>query len=103
MIISVRSKIWYEMVRNANHSLNARLLYTSENQSDQENVICFFYFLLDTTAPVINCTQDMVVSTDPGLYYATLNLTMPLGHGKRADQPRYYGFQFSAPHYQVFT
>ena len=28
----------------------------------------------------------MVVSTEPGLYYATLNLTMPVGHGKRAEQ-----------------
>ena len=50
------------------------------------HIYAFFCFLTDTKPPVINCTQDMVVSTEPGLYYATLNLTMPVGHGKRAEQ-----------------
>ena len=36
----------------------------------------------DITPPVLNCPRDIWVNTDPGLYYATLNLTMPLGTGK---------------------
>ena len=62
-----------------NPKLNSRLVYCSRFYG-------MFFSLTDTKPPVINCTEDMVVSTEPGLYYATLNLTMPVGHGKRAEQ-----------------
>ena len=40
-----------------------------------------FYFL-DTTPPQINCPENVIINTDPELYYATLNLSLPNGFGK---------------------
>ena len=37
---------------------------------------------LDTTPPQIHCPSDMIVKTDPELYYATLNMSLPKGLGK---------------------
>ena len=33
------------------------------------------------TPPVINCPEDVTVNTDPGLYYATVNISMPTAFG----------------------
>ena len=40
-----------------------------------------FYFI-DTTPPQINCPENVIMNTDPELYYATLNLSLPNGFGK---------------------
>ena len=37
---------------------------------------------LDTTPPQIHCPRDVIVKTDPELYYATLNMSLPKGLGK---------------------
>ena len=41
----------------------------------------FFIILLDTTPPEVNCPQNLTVTTDPEMYFATLNISLPNGTG----------------------
>ena len=37
--------------------------------------------ILDVTPPVLSCPENITVSTDDGLHYATLNMTLPVSQG----------------------
>ena len=44
-------------------------------------------YFTDITPPQIDCPADVVVNSDPGLYYATLDLNMPKGKDNSGIPP----------------
>ena len=47
----------------------------------REILNAFCYVFIDTTPPEVNCPQNLTVNTDPEMYFATLNISLPNGSG----------------------